>query len=485
MAGVFNIIPKGGSTITCAFGDNESIPYNIVAADFNEVEREEVLYSEGKLGGSVANINHGIVEATLLFAVGGTSEDDVAANTRILNGALRNADGGLIEYRPREYSDTVTNTFYRYLKTGVSRRISKKTLIPTETHVTGELHEFIVTTFAWATSDPNNFVTLQSETAIDNHDDAGHSNYIDIPGSGIKGDIFFPIIKYRASAGALWSNFLIVHKRPMRVGAHTNLDWWEGEDLVISGSSVVPLATASNGEYRSVSSYPSTSDGEAFTGWDSTYMGNISPIVCARRAPASSALISIVFSIHNAGATVQSAAFDTNVWPTFDSWTALYEFSELTIPPYEIQQHITDTSTPTIATYISQLEWKITVDLLEGAGAFYLDWVLLARSDDWISVFDSGLAYLETKAIKGDGTTYLEVDAISSTSYLKANSDDSMILPWASSGSAVSNLFFRSDEDTRLRFIAPGARTSNPYSGLFGGLVTITGVHATVYPFNT
>lgn len=482
MAGVFNIIPKNGSTITCAFGDNENIAYNIVAADFNEAEREEVLYSKGKLGGSVAGINHGIVEITLLFAVGGTSENDAAANARTLNDALRNREGGLIEYRPREYDSTVTNTFYRYLKTGASRRISKKTLIPTERHVTGELHEFTVTTFAWATSDPDNFETILAETRIYNHDDAGHDNYVDILGSDIKGDVFFPIIEYQADAGALWSNSLIVHKRPMRVGAHTNLDWREAEDLAWPTGNTIADAAVSNGEYVDFGTFPEESGGEPLNGWDSTYMGNISPIVCVRRT--GTGIFSIEFSLFKSGTeTLQTVALDTSTWSTFSSWGILYQFAELLIPPYKIQQHITDTSSPTVASYTSQLQWKIDIDKVSGTGNMWFDWLLLARSDDWINVFDSGPAFLESKGIKG--TNSLEIDSISGTSYLKTHASGIMLFSWLSKGSPVSSLLFRASEDSRIRFIAPGGVTASTYSALFEALVTITGVHATIYPFET
>lgn len=488
MAGVFNIIPKGGSTITCAFGDNESIDYNIVAADFNEAEREEVLYSKGKLGGSVAGINHGIVEITLLFAVGGTSENDAATNARTLNNALRNREGGLIEYRPREYDSTVTNTFYRYLKAGASRRISKKTLIPTERHVAGELHEFTVTTFAWATSNPNSFSTIVAETGIFNHDDGAHDNYVDILGSDIIGDVFFPIIKFELDAATDWSSSLIVHKRPMIIGAHTNLDWWEAEDLDIPAAVPIALAAASNGQYMLVGTFPTFGGtGDTFD-WNSKYMGNISPIICARRQPSGTGVFDIHISVFTASTgteLTQTSILDTSVWDTFDSWGVIYQFPELVVPPYKIQQHITDTSTPNVVTYTGGLRWRIYVDRLSGTGNLWLDWVLLARSDDWLSIFDSGPSFIEGKALKGDGSTYLEVDAISNTSHLKATSDDAVILSWVGKGSPISSLSFGAGEDSRVRFIAPGGFTASAYSALWEALVTITGVHATIYPFET
>jgi len=484
MAGVFNIIPKNGSTITCAFGDNESIPYNIVAADFNEAEREEVLYSGGKLGGSVVNINYGIVEITLLFAVGGTSENEAAINARTLSSALRNIDGGLIEYRPREYGSTVTNTFYRYLKAGASRRVSKKTLIPTETHIAGELHEFTVTTFAWATSDPNNFETIVSETRIYNHDDAGHNNYIDILGSDIKGDVFFPIIKFQGDyATVSYSNSLIVHKRPMRVGAHTNLDWIEGEDITGIGGTG-SLASASNGSYVIVSSTPTTSSFQSFPAWDSTYLGNISMIIATRVPVGDNGVWKVEIRIADPTAITQRVNLNTSVWGDLGTaWSIFYQFNEFVMPPFNVQRHITDTSTPSISTYISEMGWYIYFERLSGTGNLWLDWVLFARADDWINVFNS-TTIGNNAAIAHNGSKYLEVDALSSGVWLKEDTNDAVDALWESVGPPVSSLVFRSSEDSRLRFINVG-NDGYPYDGLFESLVTITGVHATIYPFET
>lgn len=484
MAGVFNIIPKGGTTITCAFGDNESTPYNIAAADFNEAEREEVLYSKGKLGGNVAGVNHGIVEITLVFAVGGTSENDAASNARTLNAALRNRKGGLIEYRPREYDSTVTNTFYRYLKTGASRRISKKTLIPTETHITGELHEFTVTTFAWATSDPNAFETIVSETRIYNHDDAGHSNYVDILGEDIKGDVFFPIIKVQGDyATVSYSNSLIVHKRPMRVGAHTNLDWIEGEDITGVGPTDA-RAAASNGTYVIANSTPITSDLQPWLGWDSTYLGNISPIICVSNTAA--AVWEIQLRITAPGVISQRSNLNTEgLWSElgFTPWSIFHQFNEFVLPPFGIQTHITDTSTPAISTYISGLGWYINFERVSGTGDLHIDWILFARADDWINIFSASLVG-NFAGIAYNGDKYLEIDALSSGVWLKEETGDAVDVLWESVGSPVSDLVFRSGEDTRLRFINVG-NGGYQYDGLFESLVTITGVHATVYPFET
>lgn len=485
MAGVFNIIPKGGTTITCAFGDSESIPYNIVAADFNEAEREKVLYSEGKLGGSVAGINHGIVEITLVFAVGGTSENDAASNARVLNTALRNREGGLIEYRPREYDSTVTNTFYRYLKAGASRRISKKTLIPTERHITGELHEFTVTTFAWATSDPNNFETIVAETGLFNHDDAGHNNYVDILASNIEGDVFFPIVKVRLDVGASeTSQLLIVHKRPMRIGAHTNLDWTECEDMSGLGADVIDAA-ASNGEYATLDSVSPGLSNTQPTEWDSTYLGNTSPIVAMRVAPGDDGIwkVEVQLGIASSG-ILQTSNLDIGTWGYLVSaseWGVYYQFNELTIPPFSIQQHITDTSTPDISTYMENVWWKLYLERLSGTGDLHIDWILMARADDWLNVFR---APSEFGVLSGPSTTYLEIDAISGSVFVKVPPSDSVVVLWENTGSSISDLIFRSDEDTRLRFILPGS-PSFPYTPLLEFFVTVTGIHGTIYPFET
>ncbi len=486
MAGVFNIIPKGGTTITCAFGDNENIPYNIVAADFNEVEREEVLYSGGKLGGSVVNINYGIVEITLVFAVGGTSENEAAVNARTLSNALRNRNGGLIEYRPREYDSTVTNTFYRYLKAGASRRISKKTLIPTETHITGELHEFTVTTFAWATSDPDNFETIQAETRIYNHDDAGHNNYVDILGEDIKGDAFFPIIKVQGDyAPSTESTSLIVHKRPMIVGAHTNLDWIECEDIGGLGADVVDAA-ASNGEYATLDGWAARTGSQQTIAWNSTYLGNISPIMAMRVAPGDDGVWKVEIRLSVASTTIlQTSNFDTDMWgflsSSANSWEVYHQFNELTIPPFGIQEHITDVSTPSVDDYVGNVFWRPHFERLSGSGDLHIDWILLARADDWLAAFST----VEGPGrITHDGDPYLEVDAISGLVHSKEEATDAVWTLWESVGSPISDLVFRSSEDTRLRFILPGA-FAWPYTPLFEFLITITGVHATVYPFET
>lgn len=488
MAGVFNIIPKGGSTITCAFGDNESIDYNIVAADFNEAEREEVLYSKGKLGGSVAGINHGIVEITLLFAVGGTSENDAATNARTLNDALRNREGGLIEYKPREYDSTVTNTFYRYLKAGASRRISKKTLIPTERHITGELHEFTVTTFAWATSDPNNFETILTETRIYNHDDAGHDNYVDVLGSDVKGDVFFPIIKLQGDYSPVTRHAsAIVHKRPMRVGAHTNLDWIECEDIGSLGSDVVDAAV-SNGEYATLGGVsPRTGDQQAIT-WDSTYLGNISPIIAMRVAPGDDGVWKVEIRLNLTTPTViQTSSFNTDKWGVGssddDEWAVYHQFNELTIPPFEIQEHITDVSTPSISAYVQYIYWRPYFERLSGTGDLHIDWILLARADDWVGVFNTTEDPGDLNFV-GNGDPYLEIDAVSGLAHSKKATTDAVWGLWKSTGSAISDLVLRSSEDTRLRFIF-GHSFFVPYSALSEFLITITGVHATIYPFET
>lgn len=236
----FIVRPDGLSSITCnLWGSSPGSNYVIAedAIDMNESKRIKIVYAEGESGGFVRKTTQGLVPIKFVVAVFGSSQADAMANFRILVQACTNSDGGLVEYVPAGLDGSTMSTYYHYLQSAPPRirpgglveikmeRFAQKDIAFNSPAVICEVE---LMTRAWATSDPSSYSTVVSPTAINNE-----GTSLVVPASSIKGDAVQAVLEVNGTmtgSDDILKN-TIVYRRPMRVGANTDLDWIEGEDM--------------------------------------------------------------------------------------------------------------------------------------------------------------------------------------------------------------------------------------------------------------
>lgn len=235
----FNIHPTGLSSITCTFPDAGASNYQILPTTINIHERErlKIVYAEGRFGGFVRGSRRGLVPFEFDVFVQGTTVENAMLNYNTLLEAITNPGGGTVEFKPIGYGAGVLGTFYHYLQSAPPQLVTigamgdiAPTIAQPEASLATESARYHVTlmTKAWATSDPDTYQTVVSAQEIDNEGDD-----LIVPASSIKGLALQPVLElYGDETGGddILKN-VIIYSRKMRVGANTDLDWIEGEDM--------------------------------------------------------------------------------------------------------------------------------------------------------------------------------------------------------------------------------------------------------------
>jgi hypothetical protein len=497
--GVFNIHPKGLSSITCSLMETETVDYQVnpLKIDMNESARMEVIYAQAEMGGSVRKSRAGLVAIKFRMVIFGTTQATAIANARTVVQALTNPAGGYIEYRPVGLSATVMTTYYHYLQSrppkltksgaGLAEIVmEKKGQFNTEQRYHVEV-DCEVMTKAWATSDPETPVTVVAATSITNHDDSGvgDDNFIIVPSSSIKGDAVLPFIEVTmpgGGGGSLDLNRLLLHRRPMLVGANTNLDWFECEDMSVGSGSWTDVAdpNSSNGFYTRTNSasgllYFNTLDQGGVDIMDETYIGKVSPLLCAWCTDGTTYRIRFVLKggleyspdMYSKWVSVSGQAVQKKY--------ILHEFGELDFPPLPVPPSwITGTE---VGQFYGQSYAQIEVERTEGSGYLYLDFAVLANSLNFIARFE-GYYDLE----KGDHR--LEIDPTNAQCRLVEDGAPPGAVRdhWFKYGTPFDELLMRQGVDHRLRFIfwaePEGYEIHSDFS------VATKGFWCTIFPFD-
>jgi hypothetical protein len=506
--GVFNIHPKGLSSITCSLMETETVDYQVdpTKIDMNESARLEVIYAQGEMGGSVRKSRAGLVAIKFRMAVFGSTQATAMANARTVVQALTNPDGGYIEYRPVDLSASVMSTYYHYLQSKPPKLtkggVALAAAIMARMGQRGRDQEYgiqidcEVMTKAWATSDPETLIPITTVSNLDNHDDAADDNFVIIQDSDIKGDALLPVITVDPDVVSI--NTLIVYSRAMRVGANTNLDWIEGEDYFeASGSASTTVdANASNGEYAHDSG--STVFFRYYLPeFDSTYLGHVTPIISARTSSSGTTYSIIVrlrrYLMEGIIETILGSKSDA-AWYISNAalWCLLHGFGEIDMPGIPIPDYITDDTSPTIGEYIKgQVSAPAPVDgiIVElyatrtgGSGSLQVDWLCLAKADEFIV---KGQSQQRTGYVDDDGY-HLEFGALSDGFAVLYNdpTPDRLKCTWQKYGMPMRGFILLKGFDHRLRFITAYYYDDPPETRPISTFdVTIKGIYGTVFPF--
>ena len=139
-------------------------------------------------------------------------------------------------------------------------------------------------TKAWATSDPESPLSILSQTTINNHNDAGDNNFVDVPAASIPGLVTFPIVLINGTESSKFTYDLILWHRPFETGDTTEGDWTEGEAMAGELGTWAQRSGGSNGYYYELSSGDAAGalSFQYSTRMNSTYFGAMTPIISAK-----------------------------------------------------------------------------------------------------------------------------------------------------------------------------------------------------------
>jgi hypothetical protein len=496
-AGTFVVRPRNQTAVTCALAYKEytsdaSVPYQVLARSINwkEEERRKFAYREGGFGGQIAGEKAGLVTAEFRVEVFGTTELDAQVNLRALERVLTECSGH-IEFQPKLTNQTVMSTFYHYLPSSPPKMVSRGGIhderlaswliaFPGMTYGYCILVDFKVQIKAWATSDPDTLVTIVAQQTIDNCEDTTRSNAVVVPASSVKGDVIFPLIIIQANTGESddQSNLLIHKRERLNTGAY---DWYEAELADESAGWTVSIdGSASYGQNLGTSAVIETATWE-IAAMDSTLVGRITPILCAKIALDSDPYTVYFRSRLQDGGIVDDSGEVSIVHE--DNWVIYTAFSEILYPPIAIPNYVTDSSTPDINAFLDRMEVQLLATIGQGSGSLYLDFIYLAAINDgaWIAEFD----YANTDTLDHTGANRLEIDVLSGGAWIIRESDDATQGVWSKQGMPYSDLVIRRGFDSVIRFFVwdmimpPGIGWNDDYQID----VTIQGIYGTIYPF--
>jgi hypothetical protein len=514
--GVFNIHPKGLSSITCSLMETETVDYQVnpTKIDMNESARVEIIYAQGEMGGSVRKSRAGLVPIKFKMVVFGSTQATAMANARTIVQALTNHDGGYIEYRPVDLSASVMSTYYHYLQSKPPKLTKGGVALAAATMATrmgqrGRDQEYgiqidcEVMTKAWATSDPESPIEIVSATEIVGHDDAADDNYVVVPSSSIKGDALFPIITVEPLGTSEDFDKIFLYSRSMKVGANTNLDWIEAEDFIpLHGGTVVPDADASGGNYV-------TYDGSGsiwyyLPAFDSTYLGKVTPVVTCKVSHSLTRYTIKVQTIH----LVQYGAIvvlqETNEMEISESssdmtrWQLCTRFGELDIPPFPVPDNITDDTVPSITDYIQgqtigsdlvgtlvRLVFTETTDPF--GGHLLIDSFCLAKASEFVVEGRAAKEYRTVKSQVHKCVVSALADTINAINI--AGVEDVLHYTIDKYGSPLEDLILPRGYDHRIRMMC-GHVIDRGFANERDVIyidhrreVTIDGIFGTIYPF--
>lgn len=470
----FVLHPKKLSSITFDIAGSSPSSNYVVAPnsiDMNEKERIKVVYSSLDMGGLAIKSTSGLVDSSFVAVIFGANQAAAMANFRTLCAALRQE--GTLEYIPVGLSG-VMSTYYHYLPSAPPEIIpgSLDESVMGSYGRSGGNGEYAVvcrvtlTNKAIATSDITSPATIVSKTTLDGFDDTGTDNSLVVANTSIKGDFLFPVVEIDGGANSL-INWLVLYIRPMRTGANTNLDYMEAEDASLTGMTSEVNANASEG-YVAFQAHTSAQGFMtfSFSGLDSTYLGKVVPIIYSRvdYDPGASFTITPRW-VQGANTIVTYKDLETD-----DTvYTLLTEFEEMDFPPSKLPDAITDATTPSIGNFASgAISFQLECNQEVGAGSFAVDFVILARSDFFISKLTTDIAL---------GSAHvLRIDSYEQAAYA-VDGDGYFAARWTNNGSAYSNMILPKGFDYRFRFL------KNINLNTAAVPTAIKGIYGTIYPF--
>lgn len=461
MAGVFKIHPTNKSTIICDALDVErSTAYLLVIGEFNETEREKVLYSEGRLDGSVIWSESSLVDIELTMLIGGTTVEDAAQNMAVIQNAFSSGDGGYLEYRPIGFGTSIETTWYKYLKSAPPVQIDAEKVHQnlTPAYTFSNLYSFKVKIFALATSEPTVLQDIASGT-IESFD--GSPAYLTIPESSIKGDGIFPYIYWYL--GTVSPYELILHI--MRIESAG-----DGKDFYgNSPPPAKPVYVDYDGTDRFHTAAAQTSWYLAFHVQDDTRMlfGKSSPQMPYFIHPATGGDWEVrLTGTYLANLTPQVLTdWEELTTKSASNWS-LHIFDTINVPPLPFPS--TMDLTPT------NMDMDITVNVREKNGTpgyikiFGLLLSPIGRDGDWIARFSSPDPVLDTGSYFIDAVDGIHFKGVGPTH------------PWIKSGMAIREAIMPKGR-YQMRAIFPG---TSGYYGVGTTNIDLDGIYYTIYPFS-
>lgn len=473
MAGLFNVHPKDGTTIN-GFPGNNSSPYHLISANWEEGKREKILYESGEIGGVIKDISHGLVEVTLLIAIGGDDESDVSANARTLNQAFRNPSGGTIEFRPPGFSSNVLSTFYHYLQSRLSKRIADKASIPNGLWAVAEVHEFAIQINAWATSDPNNLINIASLT-VQNYD----ASPAIIGESLFRGDVFFP--RFSIADLTIGSTLDQVLFHLADVGSSDPaLDLYDGGATLTSNFAFDPLNDVRYQSGNGVSI--------GILGWDipSTitrkYTGKVAPLVVY-----SSNMYQVVNSLQAAMriGTGQLRVYVNDELPlppetSTYGWTMAF-LGEFNFPLHEVPDSLSNLGIALENESVEVIARYGTPTTPTNRFRINVLYLLNVTPPNWAALFEKNDSSSELSL-----TTNLVIDGVEGIHYMLDTSNNSLEGTWLKYGNPIPSMVFPSNTSYQVRCLTRGFTGPNADDigrGNESKAVNVDVIFGTIYPF--
>lgn len=344
MAGIFKIHPTNDATITMDTMDTrDTAAYCLASQDLKEPEREKILYSEDKFGGSVIGNTAGLVTVRFNIVINGNTLEEVAQNMATIRTALSNPDGGYIEYRPAGYSASTISTYYKYLKSSPPRVMLRQGEMgpSSSSYSLANLYSFDVKIFALATNNPDDAEDIIASGSCWTYTSGAELGYMIVPESSIKGDGLLPIISVRNASGSEAKEGVVIISSEIETGSE-DLDWYDGT-LAYDRSNVAVEYSSSEGFYTSS---PITTWWVDFPIQETTRLlyGKCTPIISYKFTVAALDIwqIRMVYSADEAN----SAVLPLNDWMDMpgvthglDYWNLII-LNSINMPPVPFPEHL-------------------------------------------------------------------------------------------------------------------------------------------------
>lgn len=489
MAGVFTIRPHNLSNITCQIaGDDISVNYVL---DPNSVE----LHATERMA---QQSRPGLFSCPFGFKlwVFGDTQAGTITNAKTVVVAMTNPDGGFIEYRPRGLSTGVLTTYYHYCARAGEHPELDDPVAFDEAKMAqlgyrgggqkyGMVLNIEVSTRPYGTSNPTSLATLKTATSIDNAHDATYDNTLTILDGAIKGVGAMPVLMISPDA-ATNCDRLLLHRKTLPAGSalSTRFDVWEVEDMQVEGGSwgAVADGNASDGDYRRTNSAAGILLATPFNHYSGLaprpFFGKITPILVNCWSDNGS---SYRARFRMASGLTGSIVVYSN-WVTVPARTTgeefvLYTFTELDFPP-----------SPWPPEWVADASWgarfsntvlKLEVDQISGSGYVNLDWLFVASSHDFISVFEAGSG---ADLVTG---SRMWIDPFNQAAYTEnASGNYYRHDHWFKYGSPYERMIMGKGYDHRLRFVF-WRDADDTYVRTAAHTITIYGLHLTIFPFET
>lgn len=468
MAGICQIHPADGSTITCDTLDTiDASAYLLISQDLKESDREKIIYSEGKFDGSVISSTASIVTVEFVFLINGNTPEDVATNVAEMKAAFFNIKGGYIEYRPVFYSASVLTTFYKYLQSAPPQRLREADAVQQSVETAfamGQMYRFQIKIFSLATSDPSSTTEIASGeiySFLEDGDDANKdTGYLAVPSSAIKGDGFIAEIEISKviSNPDLSQKSFVVHMYKCNP-SQNGLEFFPEADTLSSFSYV---------------------DDE-----DRHYLNSALGYIMFD-IPASSS------NTHGRVVPIFSHRVASNDWEykmLYGLGTTIFDYRELTYTPsvaywdLEVSDNISYPPVP--APPDSDVSGSITLrfSTIDGqAGQIYVYGLLLLKVDD-----GSWIAKVDLHRVSSSSSTKLILDGFNGIAYFRNPTDVSGIGGFQKSGMSLRDLVFSKD-NYQLRVFSYTDSSYAPslgwhHSGPNSLDVAVNATFYTIYPF--